>query len=125
RISGSRFRTGCRDVARAPGRPAGGPKNGTPAFRCRDPGVGVSRIRVNIDKVVLKGVDPIDRKALVEGLQSELSRVLADPATRAEWPRSYRTPVLRLGRMTLDPGPSGSQKFGVGVARAIRRGVKP
>jgi hypothetical protein len=87
--------------------------------------VGVSRIRLSIDRLVLRGFEPGDRKALVEGLRSELSRVLADPATRAKWARPHRTPVLRLGRMPLDPGPAAASKFGRGVARAIGKGLKP
>jgi hypothetical protein len=85
----------------------------------------MSRIRLTIERLVLGGFEPGDRAALVEGLQSELARVLADPATRTEWVRSHRTPVLRLGRMPLEDGPSGSRKFGSGMARAIGRGLKP
>jgi hypothetical protein len=84
----------------------------------------MSRINLTVDRLVLRGFEPTDRKALVEGLQSELSRVLADPATRAEWARPHRTPVLRLGRMTLESGPSGARKFGGGMARAIGKGLK-
>jgi hypothetical protein len=87
--------------------------------------VGVNRINLTIDRLVLKGFEPGDRKALVEGLQSELSRVLADRATRAEWARPHRTPVLRLERLPLESGPSGARKFGTGVARAMRKGLKP
>jgi hypothetical protein len=85
----------------------------------------VSRINLTIDHLVLRGFEPGDRKALVEGLQSELSRVLADPATRAEWARPHRTAFLRLGPMPLAPGPSGTRKFAGTVARAIGRGLKP
>jgi|NGEPerStandDraft_6_1074524.scaffolds.fasta_scaffold335930_2 hypothetical protein len=84
----------------------------------------MSRIRVTIDRLVLKGFEAGERKALVEGLQAELSRVLANPAARAEWARPHRTPVLRLGRMALEPGPSGGRKFGGAVARAVGRGLK-
>jgi hypothetical protein len=83
------------------------------------------RIRVTIDLLVLRGLDPAERKTLVEGLQSELARVLADPATRTKWARSHRAPVLRLGRMPLESGPSGGRKFGSDTARAIGRGLKP
>ncbi len=72
----------------------------------------MSRIQVTIDQLALKGFDAADRKALVEGLRSELSRVLSDPAGRAEWARSRRTPVLRLGRMPVEPGLAGGRKFG-------------
>lgn len=87
--------------------------------------MGVSRIRVSIDRVVLRGFDPGDRNALVQGLQQELSRVLADPATRPGWARPHRTPVLRLGRMPLEFGPAGARKFGGSVGRAIGKGLKP
>jgi hypothetical protein len=85
----------------------------------------MSRIRVTIDRLVLKGIEPEVRTALVEALRAELSRVLADPATRADWARSHRTPVLRLGSIPLQPGPSGGRKLGGGMARAIGRGLKP
>lgn len=85
----------------------------------------MSRIRVSIDSIVLKGFDPADRSALVEGLQGELSRVLSDPVARAQWASSHRTPVLRLRPMPLETGPSGLRKFGGGVARAIGKGLKP
>jgi hypothetical protein len=85
----------------------------------------MSQVRVTIDRLVLKGLEPTERKALVEGLQRELSQVLSDPATRAEWARSHRTPVLRLGRLPLEPGTSGGRKFGKQMARALGRGLKP
>jgi hypothetical protein len=87
--------------------------------------VGVTRIRVTIDELVLKGIEARDRNALVDGLRSELARVLADPATRAEWARTHRTPVLRLGQFPLESGPAGRRKLGKGMARAIGRGLKP
>lgn len=87
--------------------------------------MGVSRIRLSIDQLVLKGFEPGDRNALVEGLQAELSRVLADPAMRVEGARSHRTPVLRLGRMPFESGPSAARKFGSRVAQAIGKEVKP
>ncbi len=85
----------------------------------------MSRVRVTIDRLVLKGLEPADRKALVEGLQTELSHVLSDPAARAGWARSHRTPVLKLGRMPLEAGTAGGRKFGKQVARAVGRGLKP
>jgi hypothetical protein len=85
----------------------------------------MSRIVLSIDRLVLRGLEAGERKALAEGLQAELSRVLADPATRAEWARPHRTPVLRLGRMPMEPGPAGGRKLGGGLARAIGKGLKP
>jgi len=85
----------------------------------------VSRIRLTIDRVVLNGFDAVEGKALSEALRSQLADALADGATRGEWARSHRTPVLKLGRMPLKAGTVGAVKFGSQVAQAIGRGLKP
>jgi hypothetical protein len=85
----------------------------------------MSRIEVNIDRVVLRGVDPADQHSLVNGLKTELSRILADPATGIKLARSGRTPVLRVGRMSMDPGLGGARKLGSAIAGAIGKGIKP
>jgi hypothetical protein len=87
--------------------------------------MGMSGIRVNIDRLVLSGVEPRDRKALVDGLRTELARLLADPADRAAWARNHRTPVLKLGRMPMEPGPAGGRRFGTQLAGAVAKGLKP
>jgi hypothetical protein len=87
--------------------------------------MGMSCIRVTIDRLVLKGFEAGDRRPLIEGLQAELSRLLADPTGRADWARPHRTPVMRLGRIPVEAAPSGTRKFGAGLARAIGRGLKP
>jgi hypothetical protein len=81
-------------------------------------------IGVKIDRLVLRGIDPSDQKALVEGLRMELSRVLAAPELCGGKMQSRRTPVIKLGQMALEPGPSGGRKFGRAMARAIGTGVK-
>jgi hypothetical protein len=85
----------------------------------------MSRIHVTIDRLVLSGLDTAARHAFVTGLKTELTRVLADPAQRADWANSRRTPVLRLGRVALDPGIGGARKLGGHVARSIARSSKP
>jgi len=85
----------------------------------------MSRVRVTIDQLVLRGLEPVERKAIVEGLQRELSQILSDPAARAEWAHSHRTPVLRLGQLPLESGASGGRKFGKQLADAIGRRLKP
>ena len=87
--------------------------------------MGLTKINLTIDQLLLRGFEPGDRKALVDGLLGELSRVLADPVTRAEWARPHSTPVLRLGGLPLESGGAGARKLGGGVARAIGRGLKP
>lgn len=85
----------------------------------------MSRIRLTIGQIVLNGIEPGSRDALVEALRAELTRVLSDRAARDGWARPHRTPVLKLGRMPLGSGPSGGRKLGVSLARAIGRGLKP
>jgi hypothetical protein len=82
------------------------------------------RIRVTIDRVVLKGFEAGDRKPLIEGLQAELSRLLVDSANHTEWARSNRTPVLRLGRVPTAAGPAGSRKLGTAIAQALSKGIR-
>jgi hypothetical protein len=85
----------------------------------------MSNIRVMIDEVAFQGMEPADRKALLEGLQAELTRVLSDRSSRAGWARSHRTPVMKIGNMPFAPGPSGARNLGAHVARAIEKGLKP
>ena len=87
--------------------------------------MGVSRVRLTIDRVVLNGFQDVEAKALATALESQLSQVLADKATRQAWARPHRTPVLKLGRMTLQPGTTGAQNFGRTLASAVGRGLKP
>jgi hypothetical protein len=80
---------------------------------------------MQIDRLVLNGFQQLEGKALAEALQSQLSRVLADRTTRSEWARSHRTPVLKLGRMSLNAGTTGASTFGTQMAKAVGRGLKP
>jgi hypothetical protein len=85
----------------------------------------MSRMRLNIDRLVLRGFEQLDGKALAEALQSQLSDVLCDRATRSDWARSHRTPLLKLGRMPLETGTVGARKFGKQLARAVGKRLKP
>ena len=86
---------------------------------------GMSKIRLNIDRLVLNGFEPQEGKVLSEALQSQLSAVLSDRVGRAEWARSHRTPVMKLGRLPLEAGTAGASKFGTQVAQAVGKGLKP
>jgi hypothetical protein len=85
----------------------------------------MSKVHVTIDRLVLSGLDPAARQAFVAGLKTELAHVLADPAQRARWASSRRTPILRLGRVALDPSAGGARKLGGHVAKSIVRSSKP
>lgn len=85
----------------------------------------MSRIHLTIDRLVLNGFERGQEKALVESLRKQLSNILADRGTRSEWARSHRTPVLKLERLPMGSGAAGAAKFGVRMAGAIGRRLKP
>lgn len=87
--------------------------------------MGVSRIHLTIDRMVLNGFQHVEAKALTRALESQLSQVLADRSMRHEWAHPHRTPVLKLGRMTLQPGTMGAHTFGRTLGSAVGRGLKP
>lgn len=84
----------------------------------------MSRIRLNIDRLVLNGFEPPEAKALTEALRSQLSLVLSDPRTRHTW-ASHRTPVLKLGPVPLETGTTGAGKLGKRIGQAVGKGLKP
>jgi hypothetical protein len=79
----------------------------------------MSRVSVRIGRIVLKGLEAFDQKALAQGLQGELSVVLSDPGIRARCSRSFTKPVVKIGRMPLEPGSVGGMKFGSALGRTI------
>jgi hypothetical protein len=85
----------------------------------------MTRIRLNLDRLILRGVEPLEAKALAETLQSQLLELLAERERRKQWARSHRTPLLKLGRIPLQAGITGARKFGAQMADAIGRGLKP
>jgi hypothetical protein len=85
----------------------------------------MSRVRVTIDQVALKGFEAGAGRSVVEALKAELSEMLADPEQQARWARSRHTPVLRVGRLPFQPGTSGSRRLGGAIARGIGKGLEP
>jgi hypothetical protein len=83
----------------------------------------MSRIRVTIDAIAFRGMEPSDRTALLEGFEVELTRMLRDRSSPSIW-ASRRTPVIRLGTMRFEPGASSGRRLGAQVARGIEKGLK-
>jgi hypothetical protein len=86
--------------------------------------MGMSRIHLTIGRLQLNGLQPGQEKALVESLRTQLTQMLADRSTRGEWAHSHRTPVVKLGPVPLQSGPSGGRQIGANIARGIGRGLK-
>jgi hypothetical protein len=76
------------------------------------------RITVNIDELILHGVDRKDAGRLAESIRTELAAVLA--AAAAGWAPDARAGVARLdaGSVTISPG-SAPEVAGQAVARRI------
>ena len=85
-------------------------------------------LEVHIDRLVLRGVDPLDKLALANALKAELASVLGAPELRTSLVQSSvkaRTiPALRLGRMPFEPGQAAARALGGGIARAVGKGIK-
>jgi hypothetical protein len=84
----------------------------------------MSRIRVTIGQLLLRGFDPNDGETVAKSLKSELSRLFSDPTNRAQWPQRSSRPLLRLRTVALENGASGRRKFGAAMAREIGRVLK-
>jgi hypothetical protein len=84
--------------------------------------VGVSKTRIFIDSLRLKGFRYEDRLEVAEGLKNELARVLSNSgvANRISLPR--RVSVLRLGRMQMEAG-VGARQVGKRLGGVIGTGI--
>jgi len=85
----------------------------------------MSRVQVNIDRLVLRGFDAQEAKALVQAMEAQLGNTLKERSKRGEWGQSRSVTVLRLGQMRLEAGTAGARRFGRQAANAVARGLKP
>lgn len=81
-----------------------------------------ARIRITIDALMLRGIAPEQRLALVAGLQSELGRLFAAPEAVAALKESRSIESLPLRRMQVAAESSPAQ-MGALAARHIARGL--
>lgn len=79
---------------------------------------------IHIDRVVLRGVDPNQAKAIVEGLRAELASMFSSGALRGSLRKSHSAEVIRLGSVPLGTGRAGARRFGAAVARAAGKGMR-
>lgn len=80
-------------------------------------------MKIQIDRLVLRGLDPQHQRAFAEALQTELARALQTPQARAAMQSSSTTPALKLGRLPMQPGVGGARTLARGVARAVAGGI--
>ena len=82
------------------------------------------RATIHIDRVVLRGIDPQQAKAIVEGLRAELATVFSSADFRGRLGNGRSAEVIRLGSVPLGAGRAGAKRFGAAVARAAGKGMK-
>ena len=80
-------------------------------------------VKVVIDRLVLRGVDPHHAQALADSLKTELARTLAQPGASTRLMQARTGPVLRLANAPLHAGRAAARTFGTNLARAIWKRV--
>lgn len=83
----------------------------------------MKRVVLHIDNLVLKGFRHEDQHGIAEGLQQELSRMLADPQAAQQLTASGDMPRLRIGNISVGQN-SKPQRVGSQVAQGIGKGMK-
>jgi hypothetical protein len=83
--------------------------------------MGMKRVVVHINRLVLKGFRKADSHAIGEGMRSELARLLADPVTGERLASLGDVSRMYAGKVKLthDAKP---QRFGISAGRAIAKG---
>lgn len=84
--------------------------------------MGVRRVVVHVDRLVLKGFHNTDSRAIGEAMRGELSRLLADPTMGERLASLGHASRIQGGKVNLteDPKP---RRSGITVARAIAKGI--
>jgi hypothetical protein len=84
----------------------------------------MKRVIVHIDRLLLIGFRHEDRNVLAEGLQAELTRLLADTPTDAGLANMGNTARMPAGTVRI-PHDSTPQAVGEQTARGIAWRIKP
>jgi hypothetical protein len=84
--------------------------------------VGVKRVVVHIDRLVLKGFRNVDSHAIGEGMRGELARLLADPTTGERLASLGHVPRIQAGKVNLTQD-AKPRRSGISAARAIAKGI--
>ena len=81
-----------------------------------------ARIRLTVDRLVLRGIRRDTRDAVVRALQGELERVLAGPSFR-EGLQSHHVPSIRGGEFRTRAN-GGSAELGRRAAQNLVRAIR-
>jgi len=78
----------------------------------------MKRIRLHLESLALKGFRYADRYEVAAGLEAELGRLLADPATLRNLTAQGNVARLEVPNVRIAPG-STPRQIGASAARAI------
>jgi hypothetical protein len=82
-----------------------------------------TRVEVTIDELVLHGFAPVDRYAIAEALEQELTRLLSAQGVPASFAQSGEAERLDGGSFTTAPDTKG-KTVGTLAAQAVYHGVQ-
>lgn len=80
------------------------------------------RIRLHIDRLVLKGFRHEDRHAIAQGVQEQLTHLLAEPGMAQRLGSTGSIPRLRVGPVTI-AAEAKPQQIGKATADGIGKGL--
>jgi hypothetical protein len=85
--------------------------------------MGMKRVVVHVDRLVLKGFRHEDQHAIAAGLRQELGRVFTDAEAVSHLRAMGDVSRLRVGGVHIEHG-STPQRVGENVARGIGKEIK-
>lgn len=83
----------------------------------------MKRVILHIDSLVLRGFRNEDREGIAEGLQQELSRLLADSQAAQQLTANGDVSRLKIGSVQIGQGVN-PKSVGLQVSHGIARGIK-
>lgn len=84
--------------------------------------MGMKRVIVHIDRMVLNGFRDADARAIGEGVRGELTRLLAGPTMGERLASLGHVSSLHAGKVRLAPD-AKPQRLGISAGRAIVKGI--
>lgn len=81
------------------------------------------KIELNIEELVLHGLNPADRYHIAESMQRELAQLIAVQGLPSSFDQSTRIDQINAGSIELGPS-SKAEAIGVNIARSMYGGLK-
>jgi hypothetical protein len=86
--------------------------------------VNARRISIDIDELVLVGIDPGDRGAVAAAVERELARRLSATELPAAFGSTTEISLIDAGELTAPSGASPAV-LGTSIAQSVHQGIAP